>query len=519
MKKEIFTLLILVVLTQSVFSQCIEITLEKNGFFDFETESTDNDEFIDETPIFDIYINRKGPDLMLTKGGQNNCDTCLQEKGQFQLDDVNEPDEDWTDLVVAKPNYTYIVKTNDENYAKFFITEISGTEYIKFTYFVSDSNDLTGICVEEINPTDLDEDGFGSSIDCNDLNAEIFPGAEEKCNGVDDNCNEEIDEGCPLDSDGDTVIDKEDNCPDIANPDQADSDEDGLGDACDPTPNPAPTETPTPTPTSPPCEPGWKCRDEFFRGYQKSDCSWTEENLRYCTMGCENGDCLEDLIPTQTPTTTPTQTPTPTETPTPTPTAQPTITPTPNLDCGDLKNNSCYNTKSSAYCLDGNLIADCLKCGCPDNETCDNQTGKCNPAYFISVPSPQEPRDYVPYIIVGFGVVILILLANQYRVFFRDQNLREEKRRFELAKNKRAMKELRVSFYKRKIGEKDYREKALMLQAEIMELEKIGRKPGKRKKTHKKKFEVEETENEKMIREINKRTKEIKMKREKGSKL
>jgi hypothetical protein len=41
--------------------------------------------------------------------------------------------------------------------------------------------------------------------------------------------------GCP-DGDGDGVRDLDDNCPTVVNPDQADSDGDGLGDACDPTP-------------------------------------------------------------------------------------------------------------------------------------------------------------------------------------------------------------------------------------------------------------------------------------------
>ena len=36
-----------------------------------------------------------------------------------------------------------------------------------------------------------------------------------------------------LDSDGDGIADSEDNCPVIANPDQADANEDGVGDACD----------------------------------------------------------------------------------------------------------------------------------------------------------------------------------------------------------------------------------------------------------------------------------------------
>ncbi len=38
----------------------------------------------------------------------------------------------------------------------------------------------------------------------------------------------------PPDRDGDGVIDDEDNCPDTPNPDQADADNDGLGDVCDP---------------------------------------------------------------------------------------------------------------------------------------------------------------------------------------------------------------------------------------------------------------------------------------------
>jgi MYXO-CTERM domain-containing protein len=41
------------------------------------------------------------------------------------------------------------------------------------------------------------------------------------------------DPAAPADRDGDGVPDATDNCPDVANPDQADADHDGMGDACD----------------------------------------------------------------------------------------------------------------------------------------------------------------------------------------------------------------------------------------------------------------------------------------------
>ncbi len=37
-----------------------------------------------------------------------------------------------------------------------------------------------------------------------------------------------------IDRDEDTVLDGLDNCPAVANTDQADGDDDGIGDACDP---------------------------------------------------------------------------------------------------------------------------------------------------------------------------------------------------------------------------------------------------------------------------------------------
>lgn len=80
------------------------------------------------------------------------------------------------------------------------------------------------ITVDSTQPgVDADNDGVTvEDGDCDDANADVFPGQLEECNGIDDNCNDLADEGFP-DADGDAVAD----CQDSEDCDGADNDGDG----------------------------------------------------------------------------------------------------------------------------------------------------------------------------------------------------------------------------------------------------------------------------------------------------
>ena len=67
----------------------------------------------------------------------------------------------------------------------------------KFLLLYKD-NSASGISLATVAiAPDGDNDGYGADVDCDDTNPKVHPGAEELCNNIDDNCDKQIDEGCP----------------------------------------------------------------------------------------------------------------------------------------------------------------------------------------------------------------------------------------------------------------------------------------------------------------------------------
>ena len=77
-----------------------------------------------------------------------------------------------------------------------------GTEQVGYLVFAGP------LVFSPVAQCDVDADGDGFTTcdgDCNDADPNVFPGAAEACNGVDDNCDGATDEGFDADGDGFTV--------------------------------------------------------------------------------------------------------------------------------------------------------------------------------------------------------------------------------------------------------------------------------------------------------------------------
>jgi DNA/RNA endonuclease G (NUC1) len=160
-------------------------------------------------------------------------------------------------IAVLMPN-TQGIRTSNPNDWEAYLTTVDQVEIVTGYDFFSNLPDPVETCVEAgINgvnpPLDTDSDGVPDSVDNCPFTANADQadfdgdGQGDACDSDDDGdgvadgadlCpntppNTQVNSaGCP-DADGDGVADADDNCPFVSNPDQTDTDNDGLGNSCD----------------------------------------------------------------------------------------------------------------------------------------------------------------------------------------------------------------------------------------------------------------------------------------------
>jgi len=75
-------------------------------------------------------------------------------------------------------------------------TTVGGVDYSIAFYVTQDGCEANCFC--PVGPVDSDNDAFDNTVDCNDYNPDVYPGAPELCDNLDNDCDNDIDEDLPL---------------------------------------------------------------------------------------------------------------------------------------------------------------------------------------------------------------------------------------------------------------------------------------------------------------------------------
>jgi hypothetical protein len=243
-----------------------------DGKLDEGFEDTDGD------GIADCMVNDKDGDGIVD--GKDNCPADFNPaQKDFDLDnfgdacDADDDNDQTSDQDDCAPKDETIFPTAEETCDG----KDNNCNYVVDEGYLDHDSDGFKDCIDD----DDDNDGIIDELDCGQFDPAVNPDAVEICNGLDDNCNNVVDEGfndlddddqadcvdsdidgdgfpnsidlcptvadsgpedldgdglgdnCDADADGDAIPDKVDNCLKLMNPQQSDLDADGAGDACD----------------------------------------------------------------------------------------------------------------------------------------------------------------------------------------------------------------------------------------------------------------------------------------------
>ncbi|MEW6157844.1 MAG: thrombospondin type 3 repeat-containing protein [Verrucomicrobiota bacterium] len=136
-----------------------------------------------------------------------------------------------SELWLFSPGPARFIATNRDLNQSFDLGLLPMGEELVFGIFVRDTEDTF-----YMGPADRNQDGIAHALIEPIGPGHALVGFEDLFGGGDLDYDDNVFEfssGVAFDSDGDGIMDELDTCPSIANPDQSDIDEDGIGDECD----------------------------------------------------------------------------------------------------------------------------------------------------------------------------------------------------------------------------------------------------------------------------------------------
>ncbi|MET1259100.1 thrombospondin type 3 repeat-containing protein [Flagellimonas sp. DF-77] len=180
--------------------------------------------------VYVVYSTDNGDsyNILGQLGSQPNWYNSNRTRETAGNDCFNCPGAQWTGTEATMTKYSYDFVAN----AAQGETDLTNETNIQFAIvFVADQSvNQEGVIIDDFTIEGLidDEDDDNDGIDDVDDNCPLIANADQADNDMDG-----LGDVCDDDDDNDGIPDAEDNCPFTANADQADGDGDGIGDVCD----------------------------------------------------------------------------------------------------------------------------------------------------------------------------------------------------------------------------------------------------------------------------------------------
>ena len=210
----------------------IEINVNNTDPFD---NDTDDDGITDGLEVLNYFTNPLVPDPDTDLDGFywfQDCNDTNPNVYPFALELLNGIDDDCDSMWDEGFNETDSDSDNLSDYSEYHAYGTNWTNLDTDGDLLSDGDEVLIYFTDPlVKDNDSDSDGWYWFQDCNDTNPQINPDIVESLDGIDNNCNDEVDEdfvGQDSDSDGLHDLDEFNNM--TTDPFNPDSDEDGLSD-------------------------------------------------------------------------------------------------------------------------------------------------------------------------------------------------------------------------------------------------------------------------------------------------